>query len=78
MVMVNVHEAKTHLSRLLERLEAGEEITIARAGTPVADLVLRRRTDIVYGWAPEFVYEDDRAFGAEAEAETAALLGVEG
>ena len=36
---VNVHEAKTHLSRLLERVERGEEIVIARAGTPVAKLV---------------------------------------
>jgi prevent-host-death family protein len=36
---VNVHEAKTHLSRLLKRVAAGEEITIARAGTPVAKLV---------------------------------------
>jgi prevent-host-death family protein len=36
---VNVHEAKTHLSRLLERVERGEEIVIARAGKPVAKLV---------------------------------------
>ena len=36
---VNVHEAKTTLSRLLERAEAGEEIVIARAGKPVARLV---------------------------------------
>lgn len=36
---VNVHEAKTHLSRLLERVEDGEEIVIARAGKPVAKLV---------------------------------------
>jgi len=36
---VNVHEAKTHLSRLLERVEAGEEIVVARAGRPVARLV---------------------------------------
>ncbi|MEX0983756.1 MAG: type II toxin-antitoxin system Phd/YefM family antitoxin [Actinomycetota bacterium] len=36
---VNVHEAKTHLSRLLERVERGEEITIARAGKPIAKLV---------------------------------------
>jgi prevent-host-death family protein len=35
---VNVHEAKTHLSRLLARVEAGERITIARAGKPVAIL----------------------------------------
>lgn len=36
---VNVHEAKTHLSKLLERVEAGEEIVIARAGVPCARLV---------------------------------------
>jgi prevent-host-death family protein len=36
---VNVHEAKTHLSRLLRRVAAGEEITISRAGRPVARLV---------------------------------------
>jgi prevent-host-death family protein len=40
---INVHEAKTHLSRLLERVEAGEEITLARAGRPVARLVPYRR-----------------------------------
>jgi prevent-host-death family protein len=36
---VNIHEAKTHLSRLLKRVAAGEEITIARAGVPVARLI---------------------------------------
>ena len=35
----NVHEAKTHLSRLLVKVEAGEEIVIARSGKPVARLV---------------------------------------
>jgi prevent-host-death family protein len=35
---VNIHEAKTHLSRLLERVQAGEEITIAKAGRPIARL----------------------------------------
>jgi len=35
---INVHQAKTHLSRLLERAAAGEEIVIARAGKPVARL----------------------------------------
>lgn len=35
---VNVHEAKTHLSELLARAEAGEEIVIARAGKPVVRL----------------------------------------
>jgi prevent-host-death family protein len=36
---VNIHEAKTHLSRLLLRVAAGEEITIAKAGVPIARLV---------------------------------------
>ena len=38
-MQVNVHEAKTHFSRLLGRVELGEEITIAKAGKPVARLV---------------------------------------
>jgi prevent-host-death family protein len=43
---VNIHEAKTHLSRLVERVEAGEEITLARAGRPVARIVpYARRTE---------------------------------
>lgn len=36
---VNVHEAKTHLSKLIERVCAGEEITIAKAGKPLIRLV---------------------------------------
>jgi prevent-host-death family protein len=43
--VVNIHAAKTHLSRLVERVEAGEEVVIARAGRPVARLVpFRGRT----------------------------------
>ena len=38
MISVNVHEAKTHLSRLLERVAAGEEIIISKAGKPMAKL----------------------------------------
>ncbi len=51
MATVNVYDAKTHLSRLLERVEAGERIVIARAGRPVADLVPHVRADVVYGTA---------------------------
>ncbi len=36
---VNIHEAKTNLSRLLRRVSAGEEIVIAKAGRPIARLV---------------------------------------
>ena len=52
---VNIHDAKTGLSKLIERVEAGEEIVIARAGTPVAKLVAlkpgrtRRRLGLLDG-----------------------------
>ena len=36
---VNIHEAKTHLSRLIERVTTGEEVIIARAGKPVVRLI---------------------------------------
>ena len=39
MVEVNVHEAKTHLSKLLARVATGEEVLISRAGKPMARLV---------------------------------------
>ncbi len=39
MAAVNVHEAKTHFSRLIARAAQGEEIVIAKAGRPVAKLV---------------------------------------
>ena len=39
MIEVNIHEAKTQLSRLIARVEQGEEVVIARAGEPVAKLV---------------------------------------
>lgn len=38
-VQVNVYDAKTHLSRLLDQVAAGEEVVIARSGRPVARLV---------------------------------------
>lgn len=38
MQKINIHEAKTHLSRLVERAAAGEEVIIAKAGKPLAKL----------------------------------------
>ena len=43
MVTVNVHEAKTHLSRLIKQVEAREEVIIARNGKPVALLTPLKR-----------------------------------
>lgn len=44
MHIVNIHEAKTHLSRLLEEVAAGEEVIIARAGKPAARLIAYQET----------------------------------
>jgi prevent-host-death family protein len=43
--MINIHEAKTNFSKLIKRVLSGEEITIARAGRPVAKLVPITRAD---------------------------------
>jgi prevent-host-death family protein len=59
---VNIHEAKTHLSKLLERVALGEEVIIAKAGKPVAKLVPVRNSSKkrVLGSAKgEFVVPDD-------------------
>jgi prevent-host-death family protein len=59
---VNIHEAKTHLSKLLERVSLGEEIIIAKAGKPVAKLVAiaSERPCFKFGSAKgEFVVPDD-------------------
>ena len=49
--IVNIHQAKTHLSRLLERVSDGEEIVIAKSGKPVARLssVDAKRKALPYG-----------------------------
>lgn len=62
MQAVNVHEAKTHLSRLLERAMEGEEVVIMRAGrqlvrlTPVEQAPIRRKLGTAKG---DFVVPDD-------------------
>jgi prevent-host-death family protein len=59
---VNIHEAKTHLSKLLERVVLGEEVIIAKAGTPVAKLVPvnSKKREFRFGSAKgEFVVPDD-------------------
>ena len=45
MEIVNIHQAKTHLSRLLERAAKGEQIIIGKAGKPVAKLVSYRPSE---------------------------------
>jgi prevent-host-death family protein len=63
--IVNTHEAKTHLSELIRRALAGEEIVIARAGKPAVKLVAveegQSRTHRPLGTAPEFAILADDA-----------------
>jgi prevent-host-death family protein len=62
MKAVNTHEAKTQLSRLLRRVAAGEEITIANRGVPVARLVPvpPKKTQRVLGvFRGQFTVPDD-------------------
>lgn len=77
MKQVNIHEAKTQLSRLLEEVERGERIVIARAGEPVAVLVpyktavRRRRLGLFAGEAKMHADFD------ELPADMAAAFGME-
>lgn len=50
-MQVNIHEAKTHLSRLLEQVESGERVVIARHGTPIAEIVPFRAKGFPFGAA---------------------------
>lgn len=53
MISVNIHEAKTHLSRLLAKVESGDQIIISRAGKPIARLI------------PESLLTEDRPAGLD-------------
>jgi prevent-host-death family protein len=60
--IVNVHDAKTHLSRLIDRAHAGEEIILAKAGKPYARLVplapaAKRRLGILPGHVDDSFFE---------------------
>lgn len=60
--VVNIHQAKTHLSRLLERVAAGERVVIAKAGTPVAELVKHEPRPVVFGGLKGQIDYDDEQF----------------
>ncbi len=79
METVNIHEAKTHLSRLLEKVERGESFVIARAGKPIAKLTaidekpLEKRK-LGFGANENWVIPED--FDRWAEGEIAEMFGV--
>jgi prevent-host-death family protein len=66
-VNVNIHEAKTHLSRLLEQVAAGERVVISKAGTPVADLVPHQAATVTFGGLKGEVAYSDQAFGLDPD-----------
>ena len=76
MMTVNVHQAKTQLSRLLARVESGEDVMIARRGQPVARLVAckpvrKRQANVIKGQ----VSIPDNFFDPLPESELAAWEG---
>ena len=76
MTMVNIHQAKTHLSRLLMEVEAGEEVVIARNGKPVARLVgYERQGKRRFGALAGRIAVDDSFFDPLPEAELSAWEG---
>lgn len=78
-MIVNVHEAKSDLSKLLARAEAGEEIIIARAGTPVARLVaLKPAPKRRFGsWAGRFEIDDEELLAPLSDEESRLWEGGE-
>ena len=64
---VNIHEAKTHLSRLLEQVAAGERVVISKAGSPVADLVPHRAMTVTFGGLKGKIAYTDDAFGIDPD-----------
>ena len=76
MATFNVHEAKTHLSKLLAKVEAGEEVIIARNGKPVARLVgLKRSGKRQFGSMKGLIKLDDSFFDPLPEEELALWEG---
>lgn len=76
MPVVNVHQAKTQLSRLLAQVEAGEEVVIARRGEPVARLVrCKTRGKRQFGAMRGQIVVDDSILDPLPEDELAAWEG---
>ncbi len=76
MTIVNVHQAKTQLSRLLVQVEGGEEVVIARNGKPVARLMrIQKQGKRQFGALRGQIKIDDSFFDPLPEEELAAWEG---
>lgn len=67
-VTVNIHEAKTNLSRLIEDVLAGRSVTIAKAGKPLVDLVLHQDRPVIIGGLHGQLEYDDETFDDRDDA----------
>jgi antitoxin (DNA-binding transcriptional repressor) of toxin-antitoxin stability system len=74
---VNVHEAKSQLSALIAKVLAGEQVTIARAGQPVVDLVVHRSPAVVIGLGKDRFRHDPEVFDGVDEEINAMFYGPE-
>ena len=66
-IQVNMLEAKTQLSALINKVLAGERVTIARAGTPVVDLVIHQPGEITLGTLGGFTHDPEAFDGVDEE-----------
>lgn len=70
-----MHEAKTHLSRLLKQVEEGGRVVISRGGTPVADLVPHERRRLIPGLLKgQIHYDSDTSDDPDPSAHAMAML----
>jgi len=70
MKIVNIYEAKTNLSKLLELVQDGEEVVIAKAGKPIADLKPHqpKKNKIKFGfWGSDLEYKDEDFVGLDPD-----------
>jgi len=79
---VNVHHAKTHLSKLIAAVESGEEVIIARAGKPAVKLVLvtspaRKSREDMLGSGIGKIWMADDAFSPETDLEIQKLFDAD-
>lgn len=68
MKTVNIYEAKTNLSKLLELVANGENIIIAKAGKPVADLTPHKpKQSVKFGLLPNLKFKDEDFVGVDPD-----------
>lgn len=70
MAIYNIYDAKTNLSKLLDRAERGEEVIIARAGKPIADLTKHKpnKKSVKFGtMAGKLNYKDEDLVGVDPD-----------